>query len=106
MSNLYYIRIARRDLSRTPPTRAVAKAGLLGLLVSRIRLIRLAQPSQHALDEHQQLIERLVVRGVAAYDVLCASAERIACPPRFARELHDEGVVRGEPAPFVRSDFN
>lgn len=69
--------------------------GLLGGLVSLTSLIRL---SQDALDESEQLVQRLEMRGAAGYDVFHASAERIVRPHRLAGELHDEGVVRGEPA--------
>jgi hypothetical protein len=61
--------------------------------------MRLAQPGQFALDERQQLFHCLEMRGAAAYNMLRASAEGVVRPPRFAGELHDESVVRREPAP-------
>ena len=85
--------------SSVPSADGRRRPGLLGLLVSLTRLIRLPQPSQGLPDERQQLIQRLEVRGTAADDVFRASAERIARPPRFAGELQDESVVRQEPAP-------
>jgi len=49
---------------------------------------------QFALDERQQLLQRLEVRGVAADDVLGSSAERSVRPRRFAGQLHDKGAAR------------
>jgi hypothetical protein len=60
---------------------------------------RRPQPVQLALDKCNQLIDGLEVDGTAAHDMLRASAERIVRPQRLAGKLHDESVVRQEPAP-------
>jgi hypothetical protein len=70
------------------------------LRASSARLTSRAQPGQLALDERQQLVYCLEVGGASAHDMLGASAERVRRSPRFAGELHDESVVRQEPAPL------
>src|SRR5262249_46334055 len=64
------------------------------------RVTGLSLPGQFALDERQQRIQRLEVRGMPADDVLRASMKRSVRPQRFAGELHDKGVTGGEPTPF------
>jgi len=67
------------------------------------RFTRLLQPGQYALDEGQQLVYRVEMRGATRHDMLRPSAERVVCPQRFAGELHDKGVLSpGAGAPSVR----
>jgi hypothetical protein len=68
--------------------------GRSSLFASPARFTRLPQPGQYALDEGQELVHCLEVRGATGHDMLRASAERVVRPQRFAGELHDEGVLR------------
>ena len=65
----------------------------------RARFTRRAQRGEYLLDECQQLVQCLEVDGAPAHNMLSASAKGVACPQRFMGELHDESVVRREPAP-------